>query len=66
MTYIIIAFIVVCAVVSFIRLRQGGPGPAVNYVPRAFRGRLNSTYERAGWQRPFDDEGNRSRDRSQI
>ena len=66
MLYIVIAFMVVVAVISFVRLRRGGPGPAVNYVPPALRGRLNSAYQRAGWQQPFDEHGNRSPDRSAI
>jgi len=66
MIYIVIAFIVVLAAISIFRMRRGGPGPAVNYVPRGMRGRLNSAYRRKGWQEPFDHEGNRSSDRSQL
>jgi hypothetical protein len=66
MIYIVIAFIVVLAAISVFRMRRGGPGPAVNYVPQRMRGRLNSAYRREGWQEPFDDEGNRSSERSQL
>jgi hypothetical protein len=66
MSLVIIAFVIVIAVISFVRLRRGGPGPAVNGVPRAFRGRLNAVYKRAGWQQPYDDAANRSPDRTKL
>jgi hypothetical protein len=66
MVYIVIVFMVVVAAVSIYRMRRGGPGPAVNYVPRRLRGRLNSAYRHEGWQEPFDEQGNRSPDRSQL
>lgn len=64
--YVMIAFFVIVFGVSLLRLRRGGPGPAVNYVPRRLRGNLNSAYRRAGWQEPFDSSGNRNPDRSQT
>lgn len=66
MVYVVVVFMVVVAVLSVFRMRRGGPGPAVDYVPRALRGRLNSAYRREGWQKPFDEHGNRSPDRSQL
>jgi hypothetical protein len=58
--YIVIALVLLGAVISLYRLRQGGPGPAVQgWVPRRLRGRMNSAYRRAGWQEPYDDQGNR-------
>ena len=44
------AFCVVVAVVSVLRLRRGGPGPQVNWVPRALRGRVNRSYRQHGWR----------------
>ncbi len=64
--YIVIAFMVVCFMLSIYRMRRNGPGPAVNYVPKAFRPRLNAYYRRNGWQEPFDAEGNRNPDRGQV
>ena len=66
MLYVVIAFIIIIGLFSVFRLRQGGPGPAVNYVPRGMRGRLNSAYRRAGWQQPYDENGDRSPDRTQV
>lgn len=67
MIYAVVAFMVVVAILSAIRLRRGGPGPAVNgWVPRSLRGRMNSAYKRAGWQAPYDDDGNRSSSRSDL
>ena len=63
---VIIVAVVVVAAVSFVRLRPGGPGPAVNWVPRSMRGRMNSSYEKRGWQKPFDADGNRNPDRDPI
>jgi hypothetical protein len=65
--YVLVAFVAVALVLSLLRLRRGGPGPAVRYVPRRLRGRLNSVYRRAGWQEPYDDsEGDRRSDRSAL
>jgi hypothetical protein len=66
MIYAVMGVIVVIALFSAYRLRQGGPGPVVNGVPRRFRGRLNAAYQRAGWQKPYDNNGDRSPDRSDF
>jgi len=64
--YAVIAFMVVVLVISVIRLRRGGPGPAVNYVPRMLRPRVNAYYRSRGWQEPFDVDGERNPMRGQI
>ena len=51
---------------SLYPLRRGGPGPAVNGVPRRMRGRLNESFEKAGWQKPYQEDGERNPDRSQL
>ncbi len=61
-----IAFIVIVGVVSILRLRRGGPGPAVNWVPRSMRGAVNRRYEARGRQQPYDADGNRNPSRGQI
>jgi hypothetical protein len=65
-TYFVVAFMVVCVALSVYRMRRNGPGPAVNYVPRALRPRFNAYYRRNGWQEPFDAEGNRNPYRDQV
>jgi hypothetical protein len=62
----IIIFMVVVAVVSVIRLRPGGPGPAMRWIPRSTRAGANREYEKHGWQKPFDDQGNRNPDRDAL
>lgn len=51
---------------SLRRLRKGGPGPAVNWVPRKMRAGLKETYRDKGWQEPFDEDGNRNPDRKPL
>jgi hypothetical protein len=67
---LIVVFIVIAVVlvggVSFLRMRRGGPGPAVNWVPRSMRGRVNKSYEQHGWQQPFDGDGDRNQNRDEI
>jgi hypothetical protein len=63
---LVVVFMAVCLAATVYRLRRGGPGPAVNYVPRAFRQSLDRRYERRGWQLPYDAEGIRNPDRSQL
>ena len=60
MFYVIAVIVIVGALLSVYRLRQGGPGPATNGIPRGLRGKVNSMYRRAGWQQPYDSKGNRS------
>lgn len=64
--WVFLALFAVLFVLSFYRLRRGGPGPAVNWIPRRFRQRLNRTYAEHGWQEPFDSAGNRRTDRPAI
>lgn len=59
-SYVIFAFFGVCFAISVYRLRRNGPGPAVNYIPKAFRPRMNALYRRNGWQEPFDEDGDRN------
>ena len=66
MTYVVIGIMVVAFLLSIYRLRPGGPGPGVNWVPRRFRRTMNSAYEAQGWQTPYDAEGNRSKDRPPV
>ena len=51
---------------TFWRLRRGGPGPAMNWIPRSMRGKAHERYREHGWQEPFDDNGNRNPDRSEF
>lgn len=59
MTWVVVGAIAVLAVTSLLRLRKGGPGPAVNWVPRALCGRTNDFYQRHGWSAPYDESGNK-------
>lgn len=64
---VVIAVVVVIGVaVSIVRLRRGGPGPAVNWIPRSLRPNLNRYYAKRGWRAPFDQDGNRNPDRTQV
>ena len=47
-------------IVAAVRMRRGGPGPAVNWVPKKFRGSLNSVYRKRGWTAPYDDNGEKT------
>jgi hypothetical protein len=57
--WVIVPFLIVVALISLARLRGGGRGPAVNWVPRRMRGAVNRQYRRSGWQEPYDASGNR-------
>lgn len=63
---VVIVFMAVVMLISLSRLRSGGPGPGVNWVPRSMRGKLNRAYEKRGWQKPYDADGNRNPDRGQL
>jgi hypothetical protein len=63
MIFVFLAFMVVVVAISFYRLRRGGPGPAMNWIPRSMRPKANNMYEKHGWQAPFDGDGNRSPER---
>jgi hypothetical protein len=63
---VIAVLVVIGVAVSIVRLRRGGPGPAVNWIPRSLRPNLNRYYARRGWQTPFDQDGNRDPDRTQV
>jgi hypothetical protein len=60
------AFVAIALTLSMRRMRRGGPGPAVNYVPPPLRGAVNSYYRQRGWQEPFDANGDRNPDRDRI
>ena len=61
----VLYFIVAAAVLVYIihdfreRIPRGGKGPRVGRIPRSLRPMLNHHFERRGWPKPFDDEGNR-------
>lgn len=63
---VIVIFMVIVAVITVFRLRRGGPGPQVNWIPRSLRGRVNDDFEKNGWQKPYDEDGNRNPDRDKI
>jgi hypothetical protein len=60
---VIIVIGVLAVAASFYRLRRGGPGPQTNWIPKSMRGKVNDEYEKKGWQKPYDDHGNRDTDR---
>lgn len=65
--YVVIGiFMAFCFIMAMLRLRRGGPGPAVNYVPKALRPTVNAYYRDRGWQEPFDVDGNRNPLRDQL
>lgn len=65
--WVIAALIIVVAVpLSLWRMRRGGPGPGMNWIPRSMRGKANEQYAKRGWQKPFDDDGERNPDRSSV
>jgi hypothetical protein len=66
MIYAAIAFFVVVGIVVVFQRRRGGPGPQVNYVPKALRPMVNARYRSRGWQEPFDADGNRNPDRGRL
>jgi hypothetical protein len=55
--WIVIPFMVLCAVWSVYQLRRGGRGPGVGWIPSRFRPKLNEAYRQHGWQEPFDENG---------
>jgi hypothetical protein len=61
--WVVMAAVVVLAVLSLSRFRPGGPGPAVQWVPRSLRPRLNQYYNAKGWTAPFTEEGERNPER---
>lgn len=61
-----VAFMIFAIAVILYRRRKGGPGPQVNWVPKSLRGKVNEHYEKEGWQKPYDDDGNRNPDRDEI
>lgn len=65
--WVIAGLILVVGVpLTFWRLRRGGPGPAMNWIPRSMRAKANEQYDKHGWQEPFDDDGNRNPDRPSL
>lgn len=63
---VFIVFAVFAVGVILFRRRKGGPGPQVNWVPKSMRGKVNEHYEKEGWQKPYDEDGNRNPDRDEI
>ncbi|MFZ0666876.1 MAG: hypothetical protein WAM97_14075 [Acidimicrobiales bacterium] len=59
MIWAVAAFMAVVALLSLYRLRKGGVGPQMNWIPKLMRPRANEYYEKHGWKQPFNDEGNR-------
>jgi hypothetical protein len=65
--YVIIGVVAVVGLtLSFRRMRRGGPGPQVNWIPRAMRGRVNESYRKHGWDEPYDADGNRKDGRADF
>jgi hypothetical protein len=62
----IVVFAILFVGVTIFRSRKGGPGPQVNWVPKSMRAKLNDRFEEEGWQKPYDDDGNRNPDRKQL
>lgn len=62
----VIYFFIIAFVLGFIRLRPGGPRPAVDCIPRALRPKLSAFYRRFGWQEPCGAEGNRNPRRKKL
>ncbi|RFS83410.1 hypothetical protein D0T12_20360 [Actinomadura spongiicola] len=60
---VILAFMIIVMAVTLLRLRKRGPGPAVYWVPRGLRSRVNRHYAEQGWSTPYDERGHRKRDR---
>jgi hypothetical protein len=54
-------FMAFCFIMSIVRLRREGPGPAVNYVPKALRPTVNAYYRSCGWQEPLTWRGTGTR-----
>ncbi|MFC6878984.1 MULTISPECIES: hypothetical protein [Actinomadura] len=50
-------FMLVIVVISFVRMRTGGPGPALNWVPPRMRPRVNRLYASKGWDEPYGADG---------
>jgi hypothetical protein len=59
-------FMAFCIIMALLQLRRGGPGPAVNYIPKGLRPSVNAYYRNHGWQEPFDADGNRNPMRDQV
>jgi mannose/fructose/N-acetylgalactosamine-specific phosphotransferase system component IID len=54
---VVIIFVVVAVPLAVYRMRKGGPGPGVNWIPKSMRGKTNEVYEEHGWQEPYDAQG---------
>jgi hypothetical protein len=66
MLWLVLAFMAFVLALTIYRLRSGGPGPAVNWLPRSLRSRTNKVYDKHGWQQPYDEDGIRNTDRSAV
>ena len=60
--YIPGAFMIVCAVVSVVRLVKG-KGLALGFIPESQKERVNLQYKRRGWDEPFNEDGTKKSDR---
>lgn len=63
---IVVLFVIAAIVITIRRLRKGGPGPSVGWVPKRWRAGLNRKFEDEGYQKPYDDNGNRNPDRDKY
>lgn len=57
----LVALTVLVLVVTTLRsYRRGGTGPMPRVLPVTRRGRerMNATWEKHGWAKPFDEQGN--------
>lgn len=66
MLWFVVPFMIVVFGISIHNMRKGGSGPAVNWVPRQFRQRVNDRYRRHGWVEPYDEDGNRNPNRTAL
>lgn len=57
---VVVVLAVFAAATSFYRLRKGDPGPNTGWFPRSARGKVNEEYEKKGWEKPYDDNGDRA------
>lgn len=65
--YVVLGLFVVFAIIfTARRFRKGGPGPSIGWVPRRLRPGLNKKMEEHGYQKPYDDEGNRNPGRDEY
>lgn len=65
--YVILALFIVFAIVfTARRFRRGGPGPSVAWIPKFMRPKVNREFSKRGFQKPYDEEGNRNKSRDEF